>query len=130
MTQKIPTPIHRFNYFAYPEIIKIIKPKYVISIAKEELLIIVCNFLDQDIDFIKTRNRKQETVQARQIYYYFANKYCRNTLTEIGKELGYDHATVLHGKKQIENLISFDKKLASIISEIDIFLKTMITKNK
>ena len=52
---------------------------------------------------IRLSNRKREVVKARWIY----AKLCRNLLTSnlksVGKEIGKDHATIIHYHKLIEN---------------------------
>lgn len=69
--------------------------------------------------------RVRGVVQRRQVFFYLASKHTRATLQGIGmlaKENGrkdpYDHATVRHGKINIENLLFCDKELKSEVSEI------------
>jgi hypothetical protein len=53
---------------------------------------------------IRTRHRKREIVLYRQIFYYIARKMGYG-LSFTGDYLGFDHATVLHGSRTIENLL-------------------------
>ena len=76
--------------------------------------------------------RKRDIVVPRQIFFYFCWKHSKDSLRNIGEtalEYGrktpYDHATVLHGKKTIEGLLTWDKKLEKEmeIIEQDVFAK-------
>lgn len=60
--------------------------------------------------------RKRETAEARQIAMFLISKYTRLTLYQIGDLFGgKDHATVVHAKRKITNLIGFEKELRSTI---------------
>lgn len=67
---------------------------------------------------IKTRQR--EIVTARQIAMYMLDKYTDLSLTSIGAFCGRrDHTTVIHGKRNVENLRLFDKHLSLVINRIE-----------
>ncbi|HNA33166.1 MAG TPA: chromosomal replication initiator protein DnaA, partial [Flavobacteriales bacterium] len=58
---------------------------------------VVCDYFDLPIELLKSKTRKREVVQARQIAMYFAKKMTKNSLASIGAHCGgKDHATVLH----------------------------------
>ena len=65
---------------------------------------------------IKSRTRKREVVKARQIAMYFISEYTKNSLSSVGMLLSlpwdepYDHATVLHSKKTVEDLKFSNRK--------------------
>jgi chromosomal replication initiation ATPase DnaA len=63
---------------------------------------------------IKRKTRKQEIVILRQIYQSLLKKYTDMSFMEIGNITGwnggYDHATVMHNCKVIENLLETNKK--------------------
>lgn len=51
-----------------------------------------------------TGSRKREKVYARQMCMVFAREYGLGTLEQVGREYGnYDHASVLHALKSIQN---------------------------
>jgi len=50
--------------------------------------------------------RKTPTVHARYIYYRLCKDFTYSSLEQIGKEVGKDHSSVVHGLKQFE-LIKF-----------------------
>ena len=85
---------------------------YIIGVVCESMLI------TQDEFFSKTR--KRNIVQARQLTMYFAKKYTKSSLINIGNECGgKDHATVIHALKTVENLIETDKQFRQIALDIE-----------
>ncbi len=72
--------------------------------------------------FRNTKFRKREFVLVRQIVMTIIKAYTRRSLTAVGEIYGKDHATVLHSKKTIDNLIdtdvAFSRKYKEIIHEI------------
>jgi chromosomal replication initiator protein len=67
-----------------------------------------------------SNSRKREIVQARQIAMYFAKKYTKDSLTNIGNVIGKrNHATVLHACKTVQDLIETDKNFRRTIEEIE-----------
>ena len=71
-------------------------------------------------DMIKSKTRKREIVQARQIAMYFSKSFTKSSLATIGSQIGgKDHATVLHACKTVNNLIDTDKRFRCYIDEIE-----------
>ena len=60
---------------------------------------------------ISVRTRKQETIKARFMYYKLVRSNTKLSLDAIGKSLGYDHASVMHGVKQINSWIATDRMI-------------------
>lgn len=58
---------------------------------------------------ISARTRKQETIKARFMYYKLVRSNTKLSLDAIGKSLGYDHASVMHGVKQMNSWIATDR---------------------
>ncbi len=56
---------------------------------------------------IEKQTRKREVVEARYMYYEICRIW-RMSLNEIGKSVGRDHATVLHGTKRFKILCDVD----------------------
>jgi hypothetical protein len=52
------------------------------------------------------KTRKQEIVYARSVYYKLCKTHTRSSLTRIGASVKKNHATVLHGIKLYDNVIS------------------------
>ncbi|MFW6327263.1 MAG: chromosomal replication initiator protein DnaA [Bacteroidota bacterium] len=85
---------------------------------------VVCNYFDISSDMIRTKTRKREIVQARQIAMYFSKSLTKSSLATIGSQIGgKDHATVLHACKTVNNLIDTDKSFKQQIDEIEKKLK-------
>jgi len=56
--------------------------------------------------FIDVKSRKRELVYIRAIYYKLCKEFTFDSLDKIGKTIGKDHATVIHGLKLFENIIN------------------------
>lgn len=72
------------------------------------------------------RTRKREIVEARQLVYWYMIKLTKLSLEDIGRIYGYDHATVLHAKKTVNNLRNtnreYREKLEQVEAQIKLFL--------
>ena len=85
---------------------------------------VVCNYFGISSDMIRTKTRKREIVQARQIAMFFSKSLTKSSLATIGSQIGgKDHATVLHACKTVNNLIDTDKAFKQQIDEIEKKLK-------
>ncbi len=81
---------------------------------------VVCDYFDLPIELLKSKTRKREVVQARQIAMYFAKKMTKSSLANIGMHCGgKDHATVLHACKTVNNLIDTDKRFRGYITDLE-----------
>jgi chromosomal replication initiator protein len=71
------------------------------------------------IDTLKSKTRKREVVQARQIAMYFSKQMTKSSLATIGMHCGgKDHATVLHACKTVNNLMDTDKRFRGYIEDL------------
>jgi len=81
---------------------------------------VVCDYFDIPIEIMKSKTRKREIVQCRQLAMYFSKQMTKNSLAMIGKYCGNkDHATVLHACKTVNNLADTDKRFKGYISDIE-----------
>jgi chromosomal replication initiator protein len=81
---------------------------------------VVCDYFDIPIELMKSKTRKREIVQARQLAMYFSKQMTKNSLANIGLHCGKkDHATVLHACKTVNNLIDTDKQFRGYVSDIE-----------
>ncbi|MCX7744091.1 MAG: chromosomal replication initiator protein DnaA [Flavobacteriales bacterium] len=81
---------------------------------------VVCDYFDLPIELMKSKTRKREVVQARQIAMYFAKQYTKSSLATIGAHCGgKDHATVLHACKTVNNLMETDKRFKAYVEELE-----------
>ena len=80
---------------------------------------VVCDYFDLPLDVLKSKTRKREVVQARQLAMYFSKNLTKSSLSNIGIHCGgKDHATVLHACRTVNNLMETDKKFKTYVSDI------------
>jgi chromosomal replication initiator protein len=81
---------------------------------------VVCDYFDLPIELLKSKTRKREIVQARQIAMYFAKKMTKSSLANIGLHCGgKDHATVLHACRTVNNLSETDKHFRKYLDDLE-----------
>jgi len=81
---------------------------------------VVCDYFDIPIETMKSKTRKREIVQCRQLAMFFSKQLTKNSLAMIGKHCGNkDHATVLHACKTVNNLADTDKRFKGYVSDIE-----------
>lgn len=81
---------------------------------------VVCDYFDLPMDLLKSKTRKREVVQARQIAMFFAKSMTKSSLATIGMHCGgKDHATVLHACRTVNNLMDTDKRFKNYITELE-----------
>lgn len=62
------------------------------------------------VDAIKSKTRKREIVEARQIAMTLVNEKLKRGLSEVGRLFGgRDHSTVIHARDTVEDLCATDK---------------------
>ena len=97
--------------------------KFVKNTAKEVSIDyiqkVVCDYFDLPIELLKSKTRKREVVQARQIAMFFAKQMTKSSLANIGRHCGgKDHATVLHACKTVNNLMETDKRFRGYVDDL------------
>lgn len=81
---------------------------------------VVCDYFDLPLEILKSKTRKREVVQARQISMYFSKKMTKSSLANIGAHCGgKDHATVLHACRTVSNLSETDKQFKVYLSDLE-----------
>lgn len=81
---------------------------------------VVCDYFNLPMELLKSKTRKREVVQARQIAMFFSKKLTKSSLANIGAHCGgKDHATVLHACKTVNNLIDTDKRFRVYIDDLE-----------
>lgn len=106
------------------ELAKQMVDKFVKSTAREVSIEyiqkIVCDYFDLPIEMLKSKTRKREVVQARQISMFFSKKMTKSSLANIGAHCGgKDHATVLHACRTVVNLSETDKQFRHYLEELE-----------
>lgn len=105
------------------ELAKQVVEKYVKNIKKEisidYIQKVVSDYFQIDTETLQSKTRKRHIVQARQLAMFFAKKYTKNSLANIGSLIGdRDHATVLHACKTVDNLVTTDKQFKKFVEDI------------
>ncbi|NDF60044.1 MAG: hypothetical protein EB100_03100, partial [Crocinitomicaceae bacterium] len=76
--------------------------------------------IQSKMDDLKSKTRKREVVQARQISMFFSKKLTKASLASIGANCGgKDHATVLHACRTVLNLSETDKQFKSYLDDLE-----------
>lgn len=89
------------------------------EISIEIIQKLVCEYFEVPIEMIKSKTRKREIVQARQISMYLAKSLTKTSLKSIGVFFGgRDHSTVIYACQTVEDLIETDKKFKSYVTDI------------
>jgi chromosomal replication initiator protein len=106
------------------DLAKLMIDKFVKNTAREVSIDyiqkVVCDYFELPIELLKSKTRKREVVQARQIAMYFAKTMTKSSLANIGAHCGgKDHATVLHACRTVNNLMDTDKRFKAYITELD-----------
>lgn len=84
----------------------------------------VCEYFHVTVELVRSRSRKAEVAQARQIIMYFAKRYTDQSLSAIGELLGgRSHATVLHSCTVVEDQFNISPKYREDIRAIESLIK-------
>ncbi|MCC9041122.1 chromosomal replication initiator protein DnaA [Myroides sp. M-43] len=107
------------------ELARHVVEKFVKSVKREisidYIQKIVSDYFQMDTETLRSKTRKRNIVQARQLAMFFAKKYTKSSLASIGSQIGdRDHATVLHACKTIDNLLETDKEFKKFHDDINI----------
>ena len=68
---------------------------------------------------ITARTRQRDAVKARNIVMYLVKKFTDSSLSEIGKHVHRDHATVAHSLNMMEDQLSYDAVLRQEVAMIE-----------
>jgi chromosomal replication initiator protein len=70
---------------------------------------IIANHFGVTVEEMKSRSRKREYVEARQVMMWYYMKYHKKTEREAGKMFGKDHSTAHYAGETVETLLKSDK---------------------
>ena len=100
------------------------------KLTKEEILKVICRELQMNFDEVKNRKtRLKEFVYARQLYAYFCKEYTNESLTNMGKFIHKDHATMIHSIKQIKGFYDVEKVIKNDVDKINTILKHKVVNH-
>ena len=90
------------------------------EISIEYIQKVVCYYFSLPMEVLKSKTRKREVVQARQISMFFSKKLTKSSLANIGAHCGgKDHATVLHACRTVSNLSETDKQFKVYLADLE-----------
>ena len=73
---------------------------------------ILCEYYDVSEKVMFSKSRKREIITKRQVFHFLAKKLTKHNLSEIGRyyvDNVFDHSTVIHSVKTVQNLFDTDK---------------------
>jgi len=89
----------------------------------ERIIQTVSEYHKVSVADMKSKRKKEEIVEVRQIAMYFLRKYTRLSLKNIGSHFGNrDHSTVIHSLKKVQDLAEVEKYYKK---ELDILEKKL-----
>jgi hypothetical protein len=79
----------------------------------------------------KKDDRKRESVERRAQWYYFMYKFTSLSLTEVGRQMHFNHATIIHSiKKYTDTYIFYSEHLKINHIILNDFFEEVVKKNK
>lgn len=89
------------------------------EISIEYIEKLVCEYFEISTEMVRSKTRKRDIVQARQISMYFAKNYTNASLKSIGAFFGgRDHSTVIYACQTVDDLIDTDKRFKGYVHDI------------
>jgi chromosomal replication initiator protein len=90
------------------------------EVSIEYIQKVVSDYFELPVEILKSKTRKREVVQARQISMYFSKRMTKSSLANIGAHCGgKDHATVLHACRTVTNLSETDKQFRGYLEDLE-----------
>lgn len=90
------------------------------TVTIDQIITCTCEYFNVREEDIFGKSRKADIVTVRQMSMYLAHKHTKLTASKIGIYVGNrDHATVLHGIKNIEGRLKVDKELQHHLKELE-----------
>lgn len=89
------------------------------TITSSEIQKMVAEAFNVKVPDLKSRNRAEPLVTARQIAMYLIKKYLDQPVTEIGRSFNKDHSTVINALRRITNQRTEKKELDSAINNLE-----------
>jgi len=75
---------------------------------KEQVLEIVLQATGVTKEQFFSSNRKRDIVMSRQIFFWLCRKYLGIPYKQLGRFVGNDHATVIHGEKVVNDMLKIE----------------------
>lgn len=95
-----------------------------ISFMKE----IVSGYYKRPISEYESKSRKREIIKMKYVTIWLIVKKFKKqiSLVDIGKFMNYDHASIIHANKQIENYLCFDYELKKELEDLSAIVENSL----
>ena len=95
------------------------------SLTPERIIAIVCDYFNISTSDITGKKKNKEVVEPRMISIYLIDKYLSIPLKKIGETFGgRDHTTIMHARDKISADLKTNKKIQTLVSEIENILSS------
>ena len=84
-----------------------------------DIMSAVCSTMNVSERIVTARTRQREAVKARNMVIYLIKKYTDSSLSEVGKYVHRDHATVAHSLEIMEAQMGYDPVLRQEVAAIE-----------
>ena len=83
-----------------------------------QIMNIVCNYYDMTADELLRKKRHRVYVKPRQQFFYLCWFFDTEPLLKLSEKLGYNHATMIWGRKVVMNEMSYNRLIKNQINEM------------
>lgn len=88
------------------------------DVHPDHILSVVCDQYLVTRKDLTGRSRARELVMPRQIAMYFIKQFTKLSLSDIGRIMNRDHATVLYSIRKVKDFIEIEPETAEAVNQI------------
>ena len=85
--------------------------------VNEVLIVVAAEYGIKSRDLC-SRNRQAPLVRQRHVAMYLATHLCGRSLPEVGRQMGFDHSSVIHGRDKVVLRLKTEPGLAETIERL------------
>jgi chromosomal replication initiator protein len=97
-------------------------------VSPADVIETVCRYYKVDARALRGKARDKEVVRPRQVAMYLMRQKTQASLVDVGRELGRDHSTVLHGCERIQAEAQADVQLRRDLDAIEEMLRQVASR--
>ena len=97
---------------------ELIREKDAFIPSPQEIIEETAKYYAMDPELIRGQSRAKDIMLARQISMYLIRRITNLSLSDIGKEYGRDHSTVVHSLEKMDKLVKESREVSEIIRDI------------
>lgn len=106
------------NYYVFPGIEKKVQRRYLLGNI-DHIINVVCEMFNVDVEDVKSRSRKRNFTEPRQIAIYFIRQKTNLSLKKIGAIFSRDHSTVINSIEVVTDSIDVNKRFCKKIEILE-----------